>query len=193
LDLIVDVKLRFITPCLGNVRERECDRMIKDKEGNVIFMQSWWHGTLRYGAKALNRFYSEVEQVQASPIVTGTLSLFKRFYAPERFTYHEAFASGDVISVSFSLPDRIDADAFRELLEVGGRYVGISPYGYRADYGRFAVVSVEVHQHHAVGQPDPRDSRESGPSRPPADVPTQDAGEREPAGHRVHNGGVVSR
>ena len=191
--MIVDVKLRFITPSLGNVRERECDRMIKDKEGNVIYMQSWWHGTLRYGAKALNRFYSEVEQVQVSPIVTGTLSLFKRFYAPDRFTYHEAFAAGDVISVSFSLPDRIDAAAFKELLEVGGKYVGISPYGYRDDYGRFAVVSVEVHDRHPVGKPDPGISRESGPPRPPADVPAEGAGERESAGHRIHDGRAVSR
>ncbi len=167
--------------------------MIKDKEGNVVFMQSWWRGTLRYGAKALNRFYDEVEQVQASPIVIGTLSLFKRFYAPDRFTYHEAFAAGDTVSVSFSLPDRIDAASFRELLEVGGRYVGISPYGYRDDYGRFAVVSVEVHDHHSVRKSDPGISREGGPPRPSADVPAQGADERESAGYRVHDGRAVSR
>lgn len=189
--MIVQVKLRFITPCLGNVRERECDRMIKDAEGNVVFMQSWWRGCLKYGAKALNHFFSEVDQVQANPIVTGTLSLFKRFYAPERFTYHECFAAGAVISVSFCLPDRISSEAFRELLEVGGKYVGISPYGYRADFGRFTVLAVDPDNRHTVRKPDPRHAGDFGPTGTSVDVSTEVSGEREPAGRGVRGDAAV--
>lgn len=176
--MIVEVKLRFITPCLGNVREEGCDRMIKDQEGNVVFMQSWWRGCLRYGAKALNRLYKEVDQVQASPIVTGALSLFKRYYSSDKFTYHESFAAGDVITVSFCLPDKVNPNAFKELLEVGGKYVGISPYGYRADYGRFAVVSVKPGRHHKVREPDPGNARDSGPPGPSPDVQEKISGIR---------------
>lgn len=191
--MIVEVKIRFITPCLGNVRERECDRMIKDTEGNVVFMQSWWRGCLKYGAKALNRFFNEVDQVQASPIVTGALSLFKRFYAPEKFTYHECFAAGDVITVSFCLPDRITPQAFRELLEVGGTYVGISPYGYRADFGRFTVLSVEPGDGHPIRQPDQSEPRVRGLPVVAPDVQAPASGERESAGCNIRGGAAVPR
>jgi hypothetical protein len=189
--VIVDVKLRFLTPCLGNVRERECDRMIKDQDGNVIFMQSWWRGCLKYGAKALNHFFSEVDQVQASPIVTGTLSLFKRFYAPDKFTYHECFKAGEVITVSFCLPDRINPESFRELLEVGGRYVGVSPYGYRADFGRFTVLSVEPSCSHQIRKPDPGDAGNAGSAGTAADVPAEVSADRESERRRLRGSAAL--
>jgi hypothetical protein len=153
--------------------------MIKNSDGQVIFMQSWWRACLSYAAKALNRFHKEVEKIQVDPIVCGTLSLYKRFYASDKFTYHECFEANTVISVSFSLPDRVDLAAFREILEVGGRYVGVSPYGYRADYGRFAVVSVErSRKHRSIREPD---TGVSGTARLAcgADVQAQDAGGRQ--------------
>lgn len=149
--------LRFTTPCLGNIRGKDANRMLRDANGKVIFLQTWWRAGLGFAAQALCRYQKEVPDVQTDPVVDGELSVYKRYYAPEKYTEHEAFDAGSVIRVRFMLPHKIDADGFRELLEMSGKYVGISPCGYRQDFGRFTVINVDIlrtrrHRDHGKGE-----------------------------------------
>jgi predicted NAD/FAD-binding protein len=137
----VIVRLRFTTPCLGAIRGKVMDTMLRDASGTVIFMQSWWRFGLEYAAKALSTNVDAVKEIQADPRVTGSLSTFKRFYRRDQFTAHEAFDVGSTIDVAFCLPNEISLPQFKKLLEVMGRFVGISPYGFRQDFGRFEVVA----------------------------------------------------
>lgn len=139
----VTVRLKFTTPSLGNVRGEMLDRMLRDPEGDVIFLQSWWRAVLSYGAQAFGRYQKEIEMVQTDPKVKGELSTYRRYYRPNEFKLHEAFLTGTEIEVRFCLPRAIGPAEFKELLTLAGRYVGVSPYGHKQDYGRFLVLSVE--------------------------------------------------
>lgn len=136
--------IRFTTPCLGNVRGRELDEMLRDTHGQVIFLQTWWRSGLGYAAQALCRYQKDVTKVQTDPAVKGELSTYRRYYAPDAYKLHEAFDAGSVLQARFMLPRRMSLEGFRGLLETAGRYVGISPYGYRQDFGRFVVENVEI-------------------------------------------------
>ena len=145
--------IRFIRPCLGNIRQdpsrkETYDRMPRDKgTGKVVFQQTWWRAGLGYAAQALCRFQKDVTNVQTDPFIEGETTVIKRYWRDQggndHFTEHEAFDTGTLVKVRFCLPPRIKLADFKELLAMSGRYVGISPYGYREDWGRFLVENVE--------------------------------------------------
>jgi len=138
----VRARIRFTTPCLGNVRSERRDKMLRNAEGKVLLLQSWWRAGLGYAAQALGHHEQEVKQIQAAPEVDGATTIYRRYYGASTFKEHEAFLAGAVIEVKFMLPASLSPESFRDLLETAGCYVGISPYGYRHDYGRFAVLDV---------------------------------------------------
>lgn len=134
--------LRFNTPCLGDQRGQHRDTMRRDADGNVVMLQAWWRSSLRYAAQALGLFHKEVDQVQADPVIVGSTKLYKRYYSLTEFKEHEAFLDGDSIEVKFMLPNNLSVENFRELLSIAGRFAGISPYGFKQNFGRFVVVEL---------------------------------------------------
>jgi hypothetical protein len=144
--------VRFVTPCLGNVRGERLDCMLRGRDGRVLLLQSWWRSGLGYAAQALCRWVDEVGQIQTAPEVDGRLEIYRRFYGPKDFKEHEAFLAGREIMVKFCLPPKMTLEDFRELLSVAGQYVGISPYGYKQDYGRFEVVDVKPYRRSHDGE-----------------------------------------
>lgn len=140
----VQATLRFITPCLGDERHETTDKMRRDSDGKVIFLQAWWRSSLRFGAQGVGRCQKDIDDVQADPLVDGQLKVYKRFYNGSSFKAHEAFLAGDEIKVRFCLPNQISLEIFQEILIVAGKYVGISPYGFRQNFGRFAVIAVDA-------------------------------------------------
>ncbi len=145
--------IRFLTPSLGNCRNERRDKMLRDQSGRIIYLQSWWRSGLGYAAQALSRLEKEVAEIQADPVVEGNPEIFRRYYNANSFKEHEAFLAGSTLKARFCLPNRVSTEDFKELLTVAGKYVGISPYGYRHDFGRFEVVSVEPL--HATKSSDP--------------------------------------
>jgi len=133
--------IRFTTPCLGNVRGA-VNKMQRNRDGKVIFLQTWWRSGLGYAAQALNMASKEAIKIQSDPVVEGETVVHRRYYGPANYQEHEAFGVNSEIRVRFSLPRGMTPESFLALLDMAGRYVGISPYGYKDDYGRFEVVSV---------------------------------------------------
>ena len=138
----VEVKLRFTTPCLGNERHAQRDLMLRSGSGHVALLQSWWRACLAFAAQALNQHQRDIESIQADPEVDGNVTIHKRYWSDREFKEHECFAAGEVVTARFFLPNEVPVDDFRCLLETAGKYAGISPYGYRQNFGRFVVVSV---------------------------------------------------
>jgi len=143
------VRIMFNAPCLGNERfpDPEPNKMLRNADGNIVFLQVWWRTVIGQAAKAYNKHQRVVSKVRFSPEVDGTVKLHKRYYfrndkgaRVKRYKLHEAFESGDVIGVKALVPDAIPLDDFREILELGGAYYGISPFGWSKGYGRFKVV-----------------------------------------------------
>jgi len=142
----VRANIKFTTPCLGGIRAEDIDRMLRNDAGQVIFLQAWWKALLSYAAKAANISSAIVNNIRFDPVVDGTITTYTRFYGANEatdFKRHEAFNKDQVVGVNAMLPDGISAEQFHELLQIGGRYIGISPYGHDKGFGRFCVVDIK--------------------------------------------------
>lgn len=137
-------KLKFRTPCLGGVRRDDYDRMLRDTDGNVIFLPTWWRAAFAEAATAINRYDHYVNQIRPSPPVEGKLTQITRRYGkgPQDYKIHEGFDTGTIITVKFAIPGKMHKQQFVELLEAIGDYTGFSPYRGRKQYGFFSVVSI---------------------------------------------------
>lgn len=138
----VTVRLRFNNECLGAVRKKDCNEMLKDPDGRVMFMPTWWQAVVTYAAKVLNRHQALVKQIDWDPVVDGAVKRFRRYYEPNRYTVHEAFLRGDVIAVHCVVPAELPLDDLWALLQVAGAYKGISPYKPDRKYGTFEVTEI---------------------------------------------------
>lgn len=147
----VTCRIRFTQPCLGSVRKQQSGgviyAMIRNHDGVVLLMPTWWSAITRYAAKVLNAHQDAVNQIDWDPCIDGTSRRWKRFLAAERrggrrpFALHEAFKPGDVIGVNCVLPQKLTISDFWRVLAIAGQYRGISPHNPR-DYGNFEVVEV---------------------------------------------------
>jgi hypothetical protein len=141
-------KLQFNQPCLGNVRKKDRNEMLKDPMGRVMILPTWWQALATFAARLHNRHQDKVKEIDWDPIVEGCVKDFRRYYAPGKFTVHEAFLPGDVIRVRAVLPDGISPQDFQEILVIAGRYKGICPFKPERKMGTFEVLEVR-----ALGRP----------------------------------------
>ncbi len=148
----VEVRIRFTTPCLGNERRAQRDLMLRSASGRVILLQSWWRACLAFAAQALNQHQRDIESIQADPEVDGAVTIYRRFWNDREFKEHECFAAGELVTARFFLPNEVPVSDFRCLLETAGKYAGLSPYGYRQNFGRFVVVDIGPVQHATARQ-----------------------------------------
>lgn len=155
----ITTRIKFTSPCLGKIRtyrtfciqgkrkKRAIFFLSKNAEGKVVFLQSWWQANLRKAADVLCRYQRDVRLVQFSPEVDGKPrpipdETYRRYYDRDRFSLHEAFFAGDVVGVSCLVPSNIDNDGFWKLMDISGKYYGISPYR-PGEFGFFKVETVE--------------------------------------------------
>lgn len=144
------VTLKFTKECLGNVKDfdRHKDRwpwykMPTTPDGSVRFESSWWRVNMSFAAEVLCRHHKAVEKIHFDLAVEGTPDTwYKRYLDNKRFIRHQAFGVGSTIVVRCIVPDDISDDDFKQLMNLVGRFRGISPYGPR-EFGFFTVESVQ--------------------------------------------------
>lgn len=183
----VVVRLKFTTPCLGNVRRSDYDRMTRDDEGRVIFMPTWWRSAFGQAARAISRYYNYVNQILPALPVEGDLSRIGRRYGrgPDDIKVHEGFDVGTTVKVRFAIPGKMHIRQFVELLEAVGEYIGVSPYGWkRGSYGHFKVLEVKkvgASNYQKSRRRDTGDAANDGDSRAGAEVHKENAEKRKRA------------
>ena len=191
----VTATLKFVRPCLGNVRRPDYDRMQRDQDGKVIFLQSWWRAAFAQAAKAMSRYYKFVDMIHPGLTVEGEVSRIKRWYGAKKYKVHEGFDAGAVIQVSFLLPTELSQAEFSELLVATGEYIGMSPYGHRTGaYGHFKLMGVRkggISINPESGQSAADSTSVSGHPRSSADVQTPPAARTKCSRHRVRDDGAV--
>ena len=148
------VRIRFDTPCLGNVKRRaNCTgvgepwpvfQLPRMQDGRIRLETSWWRSSLRFAADVLCRHQSSVSQIHLDPGVSGQPSakMFKRFVGGRKYIKHEAFLDGAFMEISCVVPDTISNDDFEQLMRLVGRFKGISPFQFERQYGLFSVIGV---------------------------------------------------
>lgn len=152
------VKIRFVTPCLGNIKtthkvenaetgakkKRTVFKFPRNHEGKVILMQAWWASVMRSAADVMCRHQKFVEGIRFSLEVDGIPErVFKRYYENSRYSSHEAFLANDVIGISCLVPPTINNDDFWRLMSLAGEYYGMSPFR-PGEFGFFKVDSIKL-------------------------------------------------
>jgi len=126
-----------------------------------MFLNTWWKAILKRAADILCKHQGEVKRIRFDVEVDGTphpleeafeevdgdkvptvRGHFHRYYKADRFAKHEAFFPGTVIGLRCIVPQTISDDDFRRLLELAGKYCGISP-ACPNEYGFFTVESIQ--------------------------------------------------
>lgn len=153
----VTIKLRFTRPALGYAQRRTRAGgviyvMPRDPAKRIIFLASWWRERMDYAARVLSRYRDLALKIAWDQVVEGRLSHCNRTVHKKRggsvvksgFAVHESFRAGAEVTVHAILPDNLTIAAFRELLDIVGRYKGMSPYYSESDtYGTFEVLSIQ--------------------------------------------------
>ena len=150
------VTLAFTTECLGNVKyqpegqEWPAYRFARTPDGHIRFEAGWWRANIRFAADALCRHQSCVDQIHFDIAVVKAqpTKMHRRYFNSKAYMRHEAFLPGDRITIKCLVPDAINDEDFKQLMDLIGRFRGISPFGPR-EYGFFTVASVQL----SVGQP----------------------------------------
>ena len=145
------VRLRFTKHSLGNVKAKDNSgrfQLPRSADGPVIFLASWHKANMRFAANLLGRHQDEVGKIHWDISVDGNVRKdrwYRRYYRAQngkrRYSLHEAFFPGEVIGVNAVVPVRIDDNDFWRLMNLAGRYRGLSPWK-PGEYGFFEVHSL---------------------------------------------------
>jgi hypothetical protein len=120
--------------------------MPRTPDGLIRFEASWWQSSLVFAATIMGKHHRAVKNVHFDVIIDGQTRtdpefLYRRYLERDRWILHEAFFPGDIISVNCVVPQSIPLEDFWKLMDLVGRYKGISPFGPRK-FGFFRVVSI---------------------------------------------------
>ena len=179
----LSVRIKFTSPCLGQVKRiwheggKKRSHFLLPRNpstGRVIFLPTWWQALLLRAAEVMCRHQSVVKAIRFGIEVDGLPrplpgGFYFRYYREKCFAKHEAFFPGDEIGLTCLVPDEIDDDDFRRLVEIAGKYYGMSP-ARPNEYGFFTVESVQ-----------PIGPNHNGEARRERLTPETKAGEKEPS------------
>jgi hypothetical protein len=167
----LSVNIRFTTHCLGNNKEYYRDPgtkkrrhrfvFVRSPSGRVVFLPTWWRAIMIKAAEMLARCQADVKRVRYAPEIDGQpqRTPYTRYYEESKFTVHEVFNPGDVVGFSCAVPPEISDEDFERLLNLAGKYFGISP----ARPNEFGFFEVESVRRCGVGEHEPRPKRSRGP------------------------------
>ena len=142
--------IRFTQPSLGSVQRRINGQTVyclhRTAEGKTMFLPSWWRAITREASNVLNIYQAEVLRIRWDPEVSGDVTKYRRYVGTRkkgraRFALHEAFDAGSRLTARCLVPSSICLDMFQRILDLAGRYYGISAYR-PGQYGTFEVLNV---------------------------------------------------
>jgi hypothetical protein len=145
------VRIRFTKASLGNVKRRGNGGALllpRNPQGFVTFLASWHRANLRFAAQVLGRHQDVVDSICWDIAVDGEVrkdSWHRRHYVNGNgrkvYALHESFKAGQEVGINCVVPQAVNDDDLRQLMQIAGQYKGLSPYK-AGDFGFFEVVSV---------------------------------------------------
>jgi len=144
----VKFEIEFVTHCLatgGDPEQDLPDTFARDSSDHIIMQKTWFHSAFTRAIE-LARLQGQMkaEDIQIDPTITAETERYERRFDADAFRIHEAIPPGTKVSFEGMAEDNVDQKMLKAVLERMGKYVGLSPYGFRLGFGRFHVVSVEV-------------------------------------------------
>jgi len=138
--------LEFTRHVLANSFGPDEDQAIfqRDSKDNLIFSAAWFFSMF---TKAIE--ISHIRGIKASDIhinlgINAPTELYKRRYGGDKYRTHEAIMPGTKVTFEAIVSDHVTQSNLSVILEKAGKFVGLSPFGYRLGYGLFSVLHIEV-------------------------------------------------
>lgn len=147
----VTIKLKFTTPCLGDVRDVPSGilRLRRDGVGRVVIMPNVWKLIINKSAPTCGVSPRICKSIRWDPVVDGEPKLFERMWSDEStggskrgVDCHESFPAGAIVGIRALVPDDLTPDQLSKILNVAGSFCGVSPWGHRHGFGRFVVEDI---------------------------------------------------
>ena len=141
-------EVEFLTHCLANSEPgtaSAADTFQRDGDGKIVMQQSWFHSAFGK-AIYLARLEDQVEpgEIQIDPSVKADTQNWVRHYGEGMSRTHEAIMPKTRVVFDCMVADHVTHRMLHAILEKMGKYVGLSPYGFRLGYGKFNVISISI-------------------------------------------------
>ena len=138
--------LEFTTHVLANGvgPDGEKDHFQRDSVGKLIFQQSWFYSAFSRAIELAHIRGIKAGDIHMDLSIDAKTEVYHRRYGQGKFRSHEAIMPGTQVQFAAVVADRITETELTTILTRMGRFVGLSPYGYRLGYGKFNTVKVEV-------------------------------------------------
>lgn len=116
----------------------------RDGLNRLVFNQAWWYSSF---TKAIE--IARIRGIKAADIcmdlsVEAPTQPYKRRYGDAKFRTHEAIMPGTKVTFEAVVADHVTESNLKMILEKMGKFVGMSPYGYRLGFGKFRVLECIV-------------------------------------------------
>lgn len=155
--------LEFTTHVLANGigPDGEKDHFQRDSTKALVWQQSWWYSAFTRAIELAHLRRIKAADIHMNLSVNAATDIYRRRYGDDNYRTHEAIMPGTRVSFEAVVADHITTSNLTSILDKMGKYVGLSPYGYKLGFGKFNVIKVEV------ASSENSDSEASG-NRPPA-------------------------
>jgi hypothetical protein len=122
----------------------EPDHFQRDGQNQLVFQQSWFHSAFTRAIDIARIRGVKASDIQVDLTFTAPTQIYKRRYGDSKYRTHEAIMPGTRVVFCALVADQVTDQVLRMLLERMGKFIGLSPYGYRLGYGKFSVADVTV-------------------------------------------------
>jgi hypothetical protein len=138
--------LEFTTHVLANSQgpNGERDHFQRDSDSKLIWQQSWWYSAFTRAIELAHIRGIKAADIHMNLAVDAKTEVYRRRYGEGRFRTHEAIMPGTKVTFEAIVADHVTESNLNAILDRMGKYVGLSPYGFRLGYGKFNVDSVKV-------------------------------------------------
>lgn len=132
--------LEMTTPLVGWQPGVGRRRLARSPRGELIVPPGWWPPLLDFGAAALSRYQRLVRAVKFSAVIKAEVGVY-RWQKPDG-EVAEAECVEKVMVVDMVRPLELEPAGLKEVMDMGGQYVGILPQRWAAGFGRFKVIDL---------------------------------------------------
>lgn len=162
--------LEFTTHVLANSlsyqSKSDTDVFQRDSTGRMIWQQNWWYSAFAQSIALANIRGIKPSDIHMDLVVDAPVKVYERKYVDrkpkphsdriympkeyglpsggDRYRKHEAIFPGAQIKFSAVVADHVTQSQLNTILTMMGKFVGLSPYGYKLGYGKFNLMDCAV-------------------------------------------------
>lgn len=154
------VRIRFTDASLGNEKDLKTGRFKFQRspgpDGKILFLATWHQANLKLAAEMLGRHQEHIRRIFWDIEIDAELRekcLTRCYYrkspqSRERWSTHESLVKGQTVGINCVVPSEIDDEDFWSLMQIAGKYKGLSPWK-PGEYGHYEIVSIRPRRNNA--------------------------------------------